>query len=122
MASVAWSFYKTRRRINLHALVSSGRVVDYATFVSYCNAARVIPATQQEFEIEFGPLLKGTPIEVEPAPVVLSATDALSVSDGGLEATVWLAGVDDDTTKKSTPPPPKQKKKKAKDSGEDSQE
>lgn len=99
MANVGWSFYRSRRRINLTKLVDSGKVSDYPSFISYCENAGVVPSTQQEFDIEFGPLLKKAP-----------PTPAPPVPEAGLEATVWLAGVEDESSR--SPSAPSKKKKK----------
>lgn len=128
MSLVSWQFYRSRRRIKLQALIDSGRVSDYATFVAYCSLIDVIPATQQEFDIEFGPLLNvdsksasvSLPEDQAPEVAFMAAHSADSNSAAGLEATVWLAGVDDEDKKSSVTS--SKKKKKFKESQGDSQD
>ena len=124
MANVSWNFYRLRRRIDTLALVSTGRVSDYLTYLSYCSEVRVIPASQQDFDLEFGPaLLDNRSSQVESSTQVPpEVPTVIPVREDGLEATVWLAGIEGDASKSplSIPPPPKSvKKKKTK---EDSQE
>lgn len=124
MANVSWNFYRSRRRIDTLALVSTGRVSDYLTYLSYCSEARVIPASQQDFDLEFGPaLLNSQSSQVESSTQVPpEVPTVIPVQEDGLEATVWLAGIEGHASKSplSIPPPPKSvKKKKTK---EDSQE
>lgn len=125
MANVSWSFYRSRRRIDVQRLVQTGRVADYPTFVAYCSSTGVIPASQQEFDVEFGPILKG-PVEQAVSVQVSAPQPNSSDSSSGLEATVWLAGVDEQQERPAPAPPPRQqqqqpKKKKTKDSNEGSE-
>lgn len=118
MANVSWNFYRSRRRIDIHALVSSGRVIDYSTYLSYCSGIRVVPASQQDFDLEFGSALSKNlnvqaPIQAEMPPPAAAQSD-------GLEATVWLAGIEGDTASSAAPTLSKSKKKKK--SKEDIQE
>lgn len=113
MANVSWNFYRSRRRIDIRALVESGRVIDYPTYLSYCSETHVIPSNQQDFDLEFGPVLSKSPS----AQVPIQAPEpsvAVAQSDG-LEATVWLAGVDADQAGSAVQTPYKQKKKKLKE-------
>lgn len=107
MGNVGWNFYRSRRRINLTKLVDTGKVSDYPSFVSYCENAGVVPSTQQEFDIEFGPLFK---------KAVVSTTQP--VPEAGLEATVWLAGVEDETPRSPSAPAKKKKKESSFESKE----
>ena len=126
MARVSWSFYRSRRRSDIQRLVQSGRVVDYPTFVSYCSSAGVISASQQEFDVEFGPILKGQAGQTVSTQVSAPPSNPGDFN-GTLEATVWLAGVDEQQERPTSAPPPRQqqqqqqKKKKAKDSNEGSE-
>jgi len=123
MANVSWSFYRSRRRVDVQRLVQTGRVADYPTFLAFCSSAGVIPASQQEFDAEFGPVLKG-PVEQAVSVQVSASPPSSSDSNSGLEATVWLAGVDEQQERPTSAPPlrqQQQKKKKTKDSGEGSE-
>ena len=124
MANVSWSFYRSRRRIDIQRLVQSGRIMDYPTFVAYCTSANVIPASQQEFNLEFEQVLKELTdhgdAEQVPVPLTPLTTDS-SNSDDGLEATVWLADVDEHQKYPVSVPPPRLKKKKSKDSNDGSE-
>ena len=119
MSRVSWSFYRSRRRIDVQRLVQTGRITDYSTFLAFCSSAGVIPASQQEFDAEFGPILKG-PVEQAVSAQVSAPPTSSSDSSSGLEATVWLAGVDEQQERPTSAPPlrQQQKKKKTKDSGE----
>lgn len=115
MANVSWSFFRSRRRIDIQALVDSKRVLDYPTYLNYCSEARVVPASQQAFDAEFGPILARAPSNKEPqATVTPSAEVSSSVSNQSdtLEATVWLAGVEGDEPKSSLSMASKSTKKK----------
>lgn len=115
MANVSWKFYRSRRRIDIHALVSSGRVIDYPTYLSYCTGARVIPASQQDFDLEFGPALSKNLSARAPVQTQAEVSPRAAVQSDGLEATVWLAGVEGDTSSSTAPTPSKSKKKKSKE-------
>lgn len=120
MSRVSWSFYRSRRRIDVQRLVQTGRITDYPTFLAFCSSAGVIPASQQEFDAEFGPILKG-PVEQAVSVQVSAPPSSSSDSNSGLEATVWLAGVDEQQERPTPPPRQQQKKKKTKDSSEGSE-
>lgn len=117
MANVSWNFYRSRRRVDIRTLVNNKRVVDYHTYLAYCSEIRVIPATRQEFDVEFGPVLSKSPA-VETQESAKTAADAISSDpdqSSTLEATVWLAGVEGEGPKPSstmTPKPAKKKKSK----------
>lgn len=115
MANIGWSFYRSRRRIDTRKLVKSGRVFDYPTYVMYCNEAQVIPATETEFAGEFGPLLEELLTVKNVAQPLTAESPAQLDPDPGLQATVWLAGVDEGSERPTSSPPPRVKKKKAKD-------
>ena len=129
MARIGWSFYRARKSINLRNLVTRGRDSDYSSFMAYCAKMDVIPVSQQEFDREFGPLFSEakhqsrvllTPdlapgLSAEPPPTV-------SIDQStGVEATIWLAGVEDDGAAKQqalepSPASSKSSKKKHKES------
>ena len=109
MANVSWSFYRSRRRIDIRALVNARRITDYPSYLSYCAEVRVLPAGLKDFELEFGPVLSSS--SAAPAQPV-TAEPPVSPAANGLEATVWLAGVDDDASTRPTSAPPKSAKKK----------
>lgn len=115
MANISWNFYSSRRKISAHSLIQSGRVVNYPTYVAYCNEVRVTPASEPEFTSEFGPLLEkpADTQDVTQPPVVESPAPLDPIP--GLQATVWLAGVDEGSERPTSSPPPRVKKKKAKD-------
>jgi len=119
MANVSWSFYRSRRRIDIRALVNARRITDYPSYLSYCAEVRVLPAGLKDFELEFGPVLSSS--SAPPAPAQPAAAEPpIPPAPDGLEATVWLAGVDDEASKRPTSAPPKSAKKKK--SKEDPQE
>lgn len=115
MANISWNFYRSRRKISAHSLIQSGRVSSYPTYVSYCNEVRVIPASEPEFASEFGPLLEHLTADqgVTQSPIVESPAPLDPTP--GLQATVWLAGVDEGSERPTSSPPPRVKKKKTKD-------
>ena len=116
MANIGWSFYRSRRRIDLRKLVKSGRVFNYPTYVAYCSDVHVIPATETEFASEFGPLLEEHKTDKNVAQPPIVEPPVQLDSNPGLQATVWLAGVDEGSERPASSPPPRVKKKKAKDS------
>ena len=115
MANISWNFYRARRKISAHSLIQSGRVVDYPTYVAYCNEVHVEPATGPAFNDEFGPLLKELPTVKNVTQPPTAESPAQLDPDPGLQATVWLAGVDEGSERPTSSPPPRVKKKKAKD-------
>ena len=115
MANISWNFYRSRRKISARSLIQSGRVFNYPTYVAYCNEVRVIPSAEPEFASEFGHLLEehNTAKNAVQPPTAESSTQLNS--NPGLQATVWLAGVDEGSERPTSSPPPRVKKKKAKD-------
>jgi len=93
---VSWKLYSSRRKITLESLIQSGRVSDYSTYSDYCVNLQVEPMIRPDFETQLAGILSsksGTPsaaLTPEPSPQPPSVAHD---SSAGVEATVWLAGV-----------------------------
>lgn len=123
MANIGWKYFSVRRKIDPRQLVESGKVSDYETFVEHCRSLGVVPVDLDGFMAEFGPALVDSvtrrsrppsrPAQTAPAPVEKVEAQPVPAPSKGpapvakralpppmevgvLEATVWLAGVEDE--------------------------
>ena len=87
----SWKLYSSRRKITLESLIQQGKVTDYATYTDYCVKMHVEPMPESEFGRQTVGLLQVKP-SATPAPSPAPAPQA-PPEESGVEATVWLAGV-----------------------------
>lgn len=87
----SWKLYSSRRKITLASLIQQGKVTDYTTYTDYCLKMQVEPMLESEFGRQAAGLLRVKPT-APPAPSPAPAPQA-PPEESGVEATVWLAGV-----------------------------
>jgi hypothetical protein len=86
----SWKLYSSRRKITLESLVQQGKVTDYATYSDYCVKMHVEPISESEFGRQAAGLLR---VKTTAAPAAAPTPQAPHPEEVGVEATVWLAGV-----------------------------